>query len=233
MWLRDYPSARRELGRALTIDRGGRSLSVGDTIWLSIASGDTTTARAVMAPLRPQALDWAVVWLIRDLGVGWVLGPDHRRMAITVMQKSDQPSEQVMLAIALDAWLGGRLAAARAAADSATALLIARLAVLPREPALWAKYAQATALSSHPERVKARVDSARAFADVTVDHFEGAYWGIWLAEAAAMAGENEQALALIRRLLDAPGPLTPAWLRVDPWFAPLHQDPEFRKLARL
>ncbi len=232
MWLRDYASASRDLGRALAIDRGGRSLSAGDTIWLSITSGDTATARAVLAPLRPPSLEWAVVWVMRDLGIGWVLGPDHRRMAIAAMRRSEPP-EQVLLATALDAWLGGRPAAARAAADSATDLMIARFEALPREPALWAKYALATALGSHPERVKARVDSARAFADVAVNHFEGAYWGIWLAEAAAMAGEKDQSLALIRRLLVAPGLLTPAWLRVDPWFASLRQDPEFRKLAGL
>ena len=82
-------------------------------------------------------------------------------------------------------------------------------------------------------QVKARVDSARAFSDVSVNHFEGAYWTIWLAEAAAMAGEKEQALGLIRRLLETPGLLTPAWLRIDPWFASLRQDPAFRKLAGL
>ncbi len=233
MWLRDYSSASRDIGRALALDRGGRSLALGDTVWLTVASGNTAAIPAILAPLRPDAIDYHIIEIQRDRGVGWALDGAQRRMAINALRKGGLPGEQVLLAEAMDAWLAGQPASARRASDSATALLVLRLEEQPREPALWAKYALATALGSHPERVKARVDSARAFSDVSVNHFEGAYWTIWLAEAAAMAGEKEQALGLIRRLLETPGLLTPAWLRIDPWFASLRQDPAFRKLAGL
>jgi tetratricopeptide (TPR) repeat protein len=234
MWLRDYPAAGRDLGRALALDRAAPAREpIGDTMWVAVANGDTAAARAALGPLRRDRLEEVVVWALRDLWIGWALGSDQRRLALEALKAQGAPGEQVMLAVAQDHWLAGRTASARAAADSAARLVVERMQAAPREPAFWTRYVLALSLGSHPETMAVRLDSARAVAGVNVNHFEGAFWGIALAEAAAVVGEREQALALIRELLAAPGLLTPAWLRLDPYFASLRQDPEFRKLAGL
>jgi hypothetical protein len=44
-------------------------------------------------------------------------------------------------------------------------------------------------------------------------------------------GQPEKALDELEKLLAVPYYLTPAWLRIDPEFAPLRDNPRFRKLV--
>ena len=44
------------------------------------------------------------------------------------------------------------------------------------------------------------------------------------------AGAPEKALDVIEPLLKIPGYLTPAWLRIDPTYAPLKGNPRFERL---
>lgn len=60
-----------------------------------------------------------------------------------------------------------------------------------------------------------------------------------LARVAAHAGDADRAISTLEKLLSIPyeaplaanPPLTPALLRLDPMFEPLHKDPRFQKLA--
>jgi TolB-like protein/tetratricopeptide (TPR) repeat protein/tRNA A-37 threonylcarbamoyl transferase component Bud32 len=52
-----------------------------------------------------------------------------------------------------------------------------------------------------------------------------------LAAVQARVGRNAEAVATLRTLLTLPFYVSPAWLRLDPNFARLQSDPEFRRLA--
>ena len=54
-----------------------------------------------------------------------------------------------------------------------------------------------------------------------------------LAAVEARVGEKDAAVERIRYLLSIPCLLSPAILRIDPTWAPLRDDPRFRKLAEL
>jgi serine/threonine-protein kinase len=231
LWLRDYAAAGRDLGRALAIDRGAQTFSLGDTMWLAVASGNPGGARAALRPVRLSELAAAESYAVRELGISWALDGDSRRRAIVDLRDRGRPVSQVLLAQAQDAWLRNQPAAARVAADSAAIVLAARLATQGGQPALRTALAQALALGGHREAAAVQIDSAWALESLRTNGFDGAVWGVLLAEAAALVGDRVRALRLIRELLEAPGLLTPAWLRVDPYFESLRGDPEFRRLA--
>jgi serine/threonine-protein kinase len=52
-----------------------------------------------------------------------------------------------------------------------------------------------------------------------------------IAEADILVGANDGAFLALRQLLSASSELSPAWLRLDPWFDPLRQNPRFKQLV--
>ena len=49
--------------------------------------------------------------------------------------------------------------------------------------------------------------------------------------AAVVLDDVERALSALERLAAKPGWITPAWLRLDPMFAPLRGNPHFERLV--
>jgi len=68
---------------------------------------------------------------------------------------------------------------------------------------------------------------------ISKDAFYGSSLEIARAAVEARVGETDAAIEHIRHLLSIPCPLSPGLLRVDPSWAPLRNDPRFRKLAQL
>jgi len=62
------------------------------------------------------------------------------------------------------------------------------------------------------------------------DGYNGQYNQLQLARIYMLVGEPEQALDQLEPLLRRPYYLTPGWLRIDPTFDPLRNNPRFRRL---
>jgi TolB-like protein/tetratricopeptide (TPR) repeat protein len=85
-------------------------------------------------------------------------------------------------------------------------------------------------------RAEAIADAERSLAlrETKTDAAYGPYYKFQVARIMIQAGEYERAIDLLEPLLTIPaGMLTPAWLRLDPNFAPLRSNPRFRKMAGL
>ena len=63
------------------------------------------------------------------------------------------------------------------------------------------------------------------------DAFVGPYLQHQLARIYILVGESEKALDSLEPLLRIPYCLSPGWLKIDPNFDPLRDNPRFRKLV--
>jgi tetratricopeptide (TPR) repeat protein len=68
---------------------------------------------------------------------------------------------------------------------------------------------------------------------ISKDALDGPEVELGRALVEARVGETEAAIEHVRQLLSIPSQLSPALLRIDPGWAPLRNDPRFRKLAEL
>ena len=74
-------------------------------------------------------------------------------------------------------------------------------------------------------------ERARALLPIEKDAYFGPYLQHQVVRIYILVGEPEKALDLLEPLLRMPYYLSPAWLRVDPNFDPLRNNPRFRKLV--
>jgi tetratricopeptide (TPR) repeat protein len=74
-------------------------------------------------------------------------------------------------------------------------------------------------------------ERARALLPIEKDAYFGPYLQHQVVRIYILVGEPDKALDLLEPLLRMPYYLSPAWLRVDPNFDPLRNNPRFRKLV--
>jgi serine/threonine-protein kinase len=137
-----------------------------------------------------------------------------------------------LLALASVQWVAGRHAEARANADSARPLLEAQAVRRPADPRVPALLMGAYAFTGR--RPQALAEAQRWQALVQPEPNTNAWVG-WVGQRSMIAmftGDTAGALALLDSLLHLPGGLTRARLRIEPWFAPLRNDPRFQRLLR-
>jgi serine/threonine-protein kinase len=63
------------------------------------------------------------------------------------------------------------------------------------------------------------------------DQYNGAYFRLQLARIYILVNEPDKALDQLEPVLRIPFYLSPGWLRIDPTFDPLRNNPRFRRLV--
>jgi len=136
-----------------------------------------------------------------------------------------------LLAAQAHRWLG-EPEAARAGYLEARTLLEEKLAERPRDPRLHG--ALGIALAGLGERDAAIAAGRRGveLLPVAEDALFGPPRLVELAWIRTLVGDRDGAVALLEELLEIPAPVSPAFLRLDPRWAPLRDHPRFRELAR-
>jgi tetratricopeptide (TPR) repeat protein len=82
------------------------------------------------------------------------------------------------------------------------------------------------------EKEKALAAAREAVADYQDDALNKPTAETVLAQVQAQVGDLDAAIAALPHLLEVPAGLTPAFLRIDPYWDPLRQDPRFEKLCQ-
>jgi tetratricopeptide (TPR) repeat protein len=231
IFLRRPAEARLVADRALALAPRNPNL-VQIRAMIPLSEGDLAGARQVLrsaTQVAPEdlAATMAVTW---DLG--WALDEPGQRLALSLGPEAFDGDRALwgVVRAQLHAWRGDA-AQSRAWADTAARHFASQLRASPNDDYRHVFRGLALAyLGRHAEAVAAG-ERGLALKPVSADARNGAYNVHQLARIHLLAGQHEQALDRLESLMRIPYYLTPAWLRIDPTFAPLRGHPRFERLA--
>jgi serine/threonine-protein kinase len=229
--LRHYPQAAQEAERSMTVEPDNLDL-LENLAMVHLAQGDLTGARAAIRDhskgIQPTDLVvfFAVYW---DLY--WVLDEAQQDLLLRLPPSAfDNPAARARVR-AETYWLRGDRAQARLYADSARIedeeLLKASPADAQRAALLGLSLAY---LGRKAEAIQAGERAVHEL-PVSADGYTGPYIQQLLARIYLLTGERDRALEQVEMLLKIPWFLSPSWLRVDPTWDGLRDNPRFKALV--
>ncbi|HET6579836.1 MAG TPA: protein kinase, partial [Gemmatimonadales bacterium] len=229
LWLRHYPEARATLDRALALEPGD-ILVREQRAMVDLAEGDLAAARAVIRA-APSSVDPASLVTIfgNYWDLYWALDDAQQQLLLRLGPEPFGDRGAWGIVLAETYWVRGDTARARIYADSARIALAdttpedsQRLAFLGLALAYLGQRADALRMAGRAAAtLSARPDSSAGRSYIT--HV--------LTRLYILTGDTDRALDGLEALLGVPYFLSPRWLRIDPTFDPVRNEPRFRKLA--
>ena len=229
LWKRDFATAEPEIGMAIRAAQRRKAFINVDSLLLPASGGDLSSARAFANSLtdgRPSLLGFA----LREWYQGWVLDSAQRQDGLAHLGREGR-DYRYYAAAAQHAWLLRDIRRQKAYADSAITSAREGLRRLPNEERIRLALAFAYAFNGQSGAAASEADTVSTTRSVWKDGFQGAPISLNVAEIRALSGQRDHAIALLDSLLKMPGFVTPAYLRIDPFFDGLRADPRFRALV--
>jgi serine/threonine-protein kinase len=197
-----------------------------------LAEGDLAAAQRVLAA-APQDVDRAAlnayVAVYGDLY--WILDDEAQRQVLTLGPEAfDGHLGTWGLVQAQIHYVRGDKVPARSYADSAQQSFGQGLLSAPDDPQARALYGLSLAYAGRKQDAIREGTAAATRLPMTKDRFNGGYIEHVLVRIYTLVGEPDLALDHLERLLGRGYYLSPAWLSIDPAFAPLKGNPRFEKL---
>jgi len=209
-----------------------------DWITARVAEGDPGRIRDVIHRAETALGKGFPAWFLtndhygRQLLIATVAEPEFRARLLAGSIASDLPpdSAAMMTMKAALARAGGDAAGAVRYADAAWSIA-GRLALRDTAEANWHVWmARAALLRGRPDDGVREARRAMEMLPVSRDHLDGPDHLALLAEAHAMAGHADSALAHLKELVTIPSFLKAGAIRLSPEFASLRKDPRFVKV---
>jgi len=135
------------------------------------------------------------------------------------------------ISLAQEAWLRGDEAGVRLYAEEARKAFEEQLRASPDDDQRHVLLGLALAYLGRKDEAIRHGQRGLELAPVARDWALGSYNVHQLARIYTVVGEQEKALDHLESLLKMPYYLSPAWLKIDPNFAPLRSNPRFQKLV--
>ncbi|HEY7614776.1 MAG TPA: protein kinase [Gemmatimonadales bacterium] len=230
--LRQFQAADSILGRALELEP--RSLGVIQSrVRARLGLGDLAGARAIAnAAIATLDTRTVAVYMATYYELFWVL--DSAQQAVLVGSRiedfeGDAGSWGLVQANVLAAW--GDRARSRAYADSGRAAFAGDLAATPDDPQLHALLGLTLALMGRTGEAIEHGKRATELMPVKQNADVGPYLEELLARIYVMAGQPEKAVEHLEVVLANPWPVSRAWLKIDPHYAPIRNHPAFVRLV--
>ncbi len=228
--VRRYPDARRACERAAELNPNNM-LTVFCLIQIPLAEGDLAGARRIVRAASPGIDSMAVYAFLSSYGAyTWVLDESQKRAVLTLPPNAfdrGEGSRKFIRMLIYDEL--GDAHSSKTYADSAVAAFQADNggAAADSEP----NYGLALAYAGRRADAIAAGDHYLAARPIDHDFLDGPDDGEAIAKAYTRADATDKALDLLERLLGMPGRLSPGRLRIDPSFAPLRDNPRFKRLV--
>ncbi len=230
--LKRYREAREAFDRGLIL--APASLYLLELKALSfVMQGDINGARAVLKTV-PRELEPALVnHMAQECELIWLLDDDQRELLLRLPPSAFDDNRGAWgLGLAQASALKGDRANCLFYADQARKALVEELRAAPKsiDGTGHARLGLALAYLGNKEGAIQEGTRAVTVLPLSRDAWGGAVMQGALVHIYILTGEQEKALDQLEPLLKIPYFLTPEWLKIDPNFEPLRENPRFKKL---
>jgi TolB-like protein/Flp pilus assembly protein TadD len=230
--MRRYPEALVAFDRALALAPNNLAIIQGKTgSWLSLGRLDSARAVIREALKHVDTMALAAHFSLYQEQM-WVL-PDEIKPLVTKLTPKDFDGDRGHYGLKVGGtWkLLGDMAKAHAFADTERMAFEAELKQFPEEAQLHELHGRALALGGWKKEAIEEAELSLRLRETALNAGTGPYVKFQVARILIQSGELDRALDLIEPLLTVNGSdLTPAYMRIDPSFAPLKGNPRFEKL---
>ncbi len=230
--LRRTAESRQAYERALVLSPGNPNVIEGLAMTY-LSEGNLEGARAVLTRAGKDADPSALVAFFAEFqDLGWVLDAAQVQ-TLRRLTPSDFDDNAGVWAIcqAQASYLDGDAAAARGYAERALKAFDEQLKATPDDAQLHVGRGLALAYLGRKDEALREGERGVALRGPERDAANGTYILHQLARIEIVSGEPEKAIGHLEALLKVPYFLSPGWLKIDPNFTPLRQNPRFQKLV--
>jgi eukaryotic-like serine/threonine-protein kinase len=232
IFVRHYDEALEAANEGAAIDP-----TSPDALWMKVmayvAKGDRDGIRVTLQSTPPE-LNRAemAAYFAHYRELAWTLDPADLDLLTTLSQEAFGGARSDWGLALTQAWaLKGDTARARIYADSARLAFVGMVRQSPRNDQNLALLGLTLAYLGRYDQAVAAAKRAVAIRSPEMDRYNGGYNLLQLARVYAIAGQRENAMGALQKLLKIPLFVTPGWVRIDPTFSSLRGDPRFQRLA--
>jgi serine/threonine-protein kinase len=203
---------------------------------VEVAAGDVPAARQVLARATHDVPREALVANIATYyDLGWLLNAADARLLLMLGPDAFDGDRGVWAIVRAEqyGWQGDS-ALAHAWGDSAAREFAVQLRAVPTDPQRHVLRGLALGYAGHAREALIQAERGLALQGPTAAGRESINYGYFTyvaARTALLAGDRERALAWLGEARRAHYYASPAWLRAEPTWAPLRNDPRFAALA--
>jgi serine/threonine-protein kinase len=229
----------RHYDEALAVAKAGTAIdptspaALWMNVWAYVVKGDREGIRALLRSAPPE-LNRAemAVYFAHYWELAWTLDPGDLDL-LTRLSPDAFGGVRSDWGLGLtQAWaLKGDTAKARIYADSARLAFEDMVRQSPQSDQNFGLLGLSLAYLGRYDQAVTAAKRALAIRTPETDPYNGGYNLLQLARVYAIAGQRENAIATLEKLLEIPLFVTPGWLRIDPTFSSLRGDPRFQRLA--